>query len=153
MFSREEKRALTAKFWDGFEQFCKKQDFIPQLGRKWILNRTNINGLDLKFNIGRNSAEVILETYTNRRLDIYEILEKYKVIVEEGFEDRLIWDFEHIDKQFNETCRIYTKIEGVDLHREVTWEKVYLFFAKDMMLLQTNFLEISDIIKGELRSR
>ena len=66
--------------------------------KRWILNETQIRGLALRFELERENTKLILELQHNqedRRLKTYEILERYKVVLHEGFENRLIWEFYH----------------------------------------------------------
>ncbi len=118
-----------------------------------MLYDTKVKGLDLKFDAGRNSAAVILEVNhrnENKRLQIFEYLEKYKVILEEGFKDGLIWDFCYIRENGEEVCRIFCEQDGYDVHRQNQWPDIYNFFIANMLLLETNFLVIRDLIKEEL---
>lgn len=72
---------------------------------------------------------------------MYERIETYKAVLEEGFEEGLIWDFVVVRETGQEVCRIYTLLEGVDIHRKSDWPKMHF--------LQNNFLEIRDLIKDE----
>ena len=94
MFTKEEKRAHAQKFWSQFDQFC---DTIPDLAwrkKRWILHDTKISHIDLKFDAGRNSVMVALELNhksEHRRLLVYELLERYRIIIGEGFNGKLIF--------------------------------------------------------------
>ena len=120
-----------------------------------MLNKTGISGLVFRFDVDRNTAKVLLELQhksENRRLKTFEILEKYKVIVEQGFDLGLTWEFLH-EREDNqqEVCRIYTQLEKVDFHRQNQWEEIHDFLIENMARLEDNFLEVKDILEEELR--
>ncbi len=150
MYSPDEAKKIRKEFWTLFDQRC---ELVPELKRrkkKWLLYDTKIKGIDLKFEAGRNEASVIFEinhSNENKRLEIYETLEKYKVILEDGFQEGLIWDYCFVRESGAEVCRIYVSMEGLDIHRQNQWPDIYNFFIENMLVLENNFLGIRDILK------
>lgn len=155
MYSKEEVKKLSIDFWDLFKKRCEVHPDLKFKKKKWILHRTKIRGVALRFEIGRKNAKVMLELNhrsENLRIKAFETIERYKVILEEGFENGLIWEFYHErEDSGQEVCRIYTILENVDLHRQNQWPDIYNFFIENMIKLETNFLEISDILREELQ--
>ncbi|WP_372775891.1 DUF4268 domain-containing protein [Mangrovibacterium sp.] len=153
MYTREEAKQLRKNFWMMFGKRC---EIIPQLlhrKKKWILYDTKIGGLDLKFDIDRFEAWVMIEVNAkseDRRLQIFELLEKYKVILEEGFENGLQWEICYTREHGEEVCRIFVLQEGFDLHRQNQWADIYNFFIDNMLVLERNFLDIRDVLQEEL---
>lgn len=156
MFSKEETKELYLNFWQSFKSYCETQASLNYKKKRWILNDTQIRGLALRFEIDRKKAEVILELQNrseDRRLQIFEILERYKVVLEEGFENSLIWEFYHKREDNNqEVCRIYTQLENVDWHRQNQWPEIYDFFIRNMLLMEDNYLMVKEMVKEELRN-
>jgi len=155
MYSREELKQLQLEFWHLFKKRCQTHPSFNSSNLKWVLNQTKIKNVVLRFEVGRKNAKVMIELQhksESRRLKAYEILEKYKVIVEEGFKNGLNWEFYHQrEDNKQEVCRISTTLENVDLHRQDHWTEIYDFFIINMLQLETNFLEVSDILREELR--
>lgn len=155
MYSREEVKKLSIDFWELFKKRCEAHPELKLKKKKWILHRTKIRGVALRFEIGRKDAKVILELYhknENLRIKAFEVLERYKIILEEGFDNGLIWEFYHQrEDSGQEVCRIYTFLENVDLHRQNQWPQIFNFYIENMMKLENNFLEISDILREELQ--
>ena len=154
MYSINEKKKLTTDFWQLFKKRCAVHPELKLKKKKWILHRTKIKGVALRFDIGRKDAKVILELHNRNeknRLKAFEILERYKVVVEEGFENGLTWEFyyQRPDSK-QEVCRIYTTLENVDIHRQNQWPDIYNFFIENMMRLEDNFLMVRDVLDGEL---
>ncbi len=153
MFTKEEKKALVQKFWSQFDDYC---DTIPELGwrkKKWILYDTKISHVDLKFDLGLNYALVALEINhrsEDRRLKIYELVERYRLLLEQGFGDGLTWDFNYLNSTNQEVCRIYVEKKQVNFQKISDWPVIYDFLAQNMLQLQENFLEIQEVLIEEI---
>ena len=156
MYSKEEIKELHLKFWQNFKNYCETQSILNYKKKRWILNETQIRGVALRFELERENAKVILEIqnkHEDRRLQIFEILERYKAVVEEGFENGLIWEFYHQREDNNqEVCRIYTQLENVDWHNQNQWPEIYNFYIKNMLQMEDNFLMVKEVVKEELRN-
>lgn len=153
MFTKEERKAIVQRFWVQFDAYCNT---IPELAckkKKWILHDTKIGHLDLKFDPGRDYAMIALEINhesENIRLRIFELLEKYRLILEQGFPNGLTWDYCYLNSNKQEVCRIYVKKDGLDLQRYSDWLDIYRYFAENMNLMQENFLEIQEMLVEEV---
>ena len=156
MYSIEEKKKLTIDFWELFKRRCAIHPDLKFKKKKWILHRTKIKGVALRFDFGRNDAKVILELHNRSeelRLKAFEVLERYKIVIEEGFENGLTWEFYfQRPESGQEVCRIYTTLENVDFHRQNQWPDIYNFFIENMMKLEENFLLIQEVLQAELNN-
>lgn len=154
MYSKEEIKELRLNFWQGFKRYCETQEATNYQRKRWMLNETQMRGLVFRFDVDRKSAWVILELQhknEDRRLKVYEILERYKVVLEEGFENDLVWEFYHKrEDNGQEVCRIYTKFEDVDWHKQDLWPDIYNFFIKNMLQMEENYLAVKEVLKEEL---
>lgn len=155
VYTKEELNELNLRFWAEFRQFVQNHP-DPYIRRKrWLLNDTGINGIAFRFDFDRQNAYVMIELQhknEERRLTSFEILERYKVVLEEGFPDGLQWEFYHkrVDNG-QEVCRIYHSLAKVDFHRQNQWPDVFAFFATNMLKLEENFLMVKEVLKEELR--
>ena len=153
MFTKEEKKILTHRFWSQFDDFC---DTIPELAwrkKKWILHDTKISHIALKFDIKQNSIMVAIELNHKseyRRLRVYDLIERYRVLLNEGFDTPLLWDYCYITETGQEVCRIYVEKVGIDFQKTDQWPVIYEFFASNMRQMQDNFLEIQEALKEEI---
>jgi len=149
VYSKEEKKQLTENFWAGFTLYCSRMPFLRGRRRTWVLHQTKVPNVHLKFEPDRNGVKVVLEIQhrnEEKRLEMFEKLEQYKVILEEGFENGLVWDFAFERETGQQVCRIFTMLSGVDINRQVQWEEMYTFMAQNMYKLETNFLELRELI-------
>ena len=46
-----------------------------------------------------------------------------------------------------QVARIYTAKEGIDLHRREHWQEFFPFMARQMYLLERNFLDIAEYLR------
>ncbi len=153
MFTKEEKKELIRKFWSQFDVYCLSVPELAPRKKKWILHDTKIGHLDLKFDVGRDFAMVALEInhrHPERRLKAFELVERYRPMLEAGFPEGLIWDFCYLRENGQEVCRIYTQTEGFDVHKISDWYRIYSFLAGNMLKLQNNFLDIQEYLADEM---
>jgi len=149
VYTKEDKKQLSINFWNGFSLFCSRQGFLRGKRKMWLLHKTKVNNVHFKFDPGRESAQVILEILHHneeKRLEMFERIEKYKSLLEDGLTQPLIWDFAFKRETGQEVCRIYTQLLGVDIHKQSQWEEMFTFMAENMFILENNFLEIRDLI-------
>ncbi|WP_297092485.1 DUF4268 domain-containing protein [uncultured Draconibacterium sp.] len=155
MYSKEELKQLNINFWQLFDKRCGGHSVLKYRRRKWVLHKTKIKGVALRFDVNRQDAKVLIELGNkneNLRFKAYEFLEKYKVVLETGFENGLIWEFYHEREDSGaEICRIYTCLPNVDFHRQNQWPDIFDFFIENMLKLETNFLEIRDLLQEALK--
>lgn len=81
MYSKEEAKKLRLEFWELFGKQCEVHPQLQNRKRKWLMHRTKIKGVALRFEAGRENAKVILElSHRNEelRLKAYKIPERYK---------------------------------------------------------------------------
>lgn len=156
MYSREEAKKLKLTFWEKFGKRCEIHPELQYKKRKWVLHRTKIKDVALRFEISRKDAKVILELGNkseNQRFKAYEFLERYKPVIEDGFEDGLTWEFFHEREDSNkEVCRIYAQLNNVDLHRQHQWPDIYNFYIENMLKLENNFMSVRDLLQEELKN-
>ena len=156
MYSKEERKQLNILFWEKFGKYCEVHPMLRYKNKKWMLHRTKIKDVVLRFEVSRENAKVILELGSRNeklRFKAYEFLEQYKVVMEDGFDQGLIWEFYHErEDSGKEICRIFTQLDHVDFHRQNQWPEIFNFFIEKMSRLEDNFLTIRDLLQEELKS-
>jgi hypothetical protein len=153
MYSKDEAKLLRKEFWIVFARRC---EIVPELRhkkKKWLLYDTGLAGIDLKFDVTRTEALVMIEVNSrqeSRRLEIFETLQKYQKFLEDGFAEPLEWDICFVRESGQEVCRIFTTLPNVDFHRQNQWPDIFNFMIDNMLLLENNLMEIKDILEAEL---
>lgn len=155
MYSREEVKILKRNFWTGFDAFCAELPRFKIRKRKWILYNTKIKGVELKFDAARDGAYVIFELNhpkTSKRLEMFELMKKYKVVVDQFFADA-VWQ-----EQFEKPCgtmvsRIYRHLGGLDIHRQEQWPEFYPFLSREMCHCERMFKEMRELLQDCVESK
>ncbi len=156
MYSRDEAKQLRKNFWITFSKRC---EIIPELmhrKKNWMLYDTGISGIDLKFEIDRSEALVMIEINhknEDRRLEAFSLLQQYKGIIEQNFEKSFEWELCYRRESGENVSRIFTKKIGLDIHNKEQWADAYNFFISNMIELEKNFMEIRDILKEQLKNQ
>lgn len=150
MYSKDELKKLKIEFWESFAAYCEVQPYLRRRRKMWTLYNTKVKGVELKFDANRKGAYVILEVnhrQEEERLEMYEHLTWYKETLEKDFPDGLIWDCCFVRETGNEVARIYVAKEGLDLHRREHWGDFFSFMARQMYLLERNFMSIAEYLR------
>lgn len=150
MYSKDELKKLKIEFWESFAAYCEVQPYLRRRRKMWTLYNTKVKGVELKFDANRKGAYVILEVnhrQEEERLEMYERLTWYKEMLEKDFPDGLIWDCCFVRETGNEVARIYVAKEGLDLHRREHWGDFFSFMARQMYLLERNFMSIAEYLR------
>ena len=153
MYSKDEAKLLRKEFWIVFARRCEMVPELRHKKKKWVLYDTGLSGIDLKFDVTRTEALVMIEINNRqeiRRLEIFETLQKYQKFLEEGFAQPLEWDICFVRESGQEVCRIYTSLLNVDFHRQNQWPNIFNFMIDNMLLLENNLMEIKDVLEAEL---
>ena len=153
MYSNDEVKLLSKEFWIVFARRCEIVPDLRYKKKKWILFDTGLNGIDLKFDVSRTEALVMIEINSrqeDRRLEIFETMLKYRLLIEDGFSVPLTWDYCYERESGQEVCRIYTSLTNVDFYRQNQWPDIFNFFIDNMLILENNLMEIKDALEAEL---
>lgn len=152
MFSKAEKQILTEEFWASFKFKCK-QTFGNR--HSWVLHRTGIKGLQLKFDLNRNNALVLLQCYglsSENRALLYDILYQYHIVIADTLEASPTWDKDGTLDGLEGLPSVYFKLENVDYLQKKYWDEIHTFFMDKMKRMENAFLEIKDVLKVEAKA-
>jgi hypothetical protein len=143
MYKKEEYKAFKLEFWQAFDRYTKF--FSRKVGGpvEWMLYKTGIKDLELKFNVQPKYVSVLLEAGArnfDRRLD------NYKAVLLEGLGAGWVWDDSFKLESGKLVCRIYKDFD-LSFHDRDKWPAIFEFMAHNMFGLQENFKEILPIFK------
>ncbi|MBN1651940.1 MAG: DUF4268 domain-containing protein [Bacteroidales bacterium] len=150
MYSKEEAQIIRKKFWSDFETYSKKRR--RKLGKRssWMLQKTGIKGFGLKFDANNKSVQVGFEIASKglqRQIKYYEKMQSLKALLDEEFDNELIWNDHYLTESGKEVFRIYKEKAGLSLYNEKDWNFIFDFFFKQMNKFEDWFIEYKDIIK------
>ena len=140
MFSKEESRKLREEFWIAFGK---------SYPRKWLLYKTDIKGLNLKFHFDLKQAIVSMDVDGDleQRIENWEKVISLKSILLAEYLPDILFEDEYFLENGKEISRIYVEKKQVSIHNKNTWQETMVFFYDNMSLLEDFFMEYEDILK------
>ena len=150
MFTKEQKKQLREQFWNQFKAYSNKRKLKKGKPGKWIMNDTSISQLKLKFHFDEREAFAGFEIETrnlDKRIELFDKLEKLKSIIESAVKHELIWDLETEVSGGKTVSRVISRLTGVNVYNNEDWKKVNLFLYEVMEPIENVFLEYKDYLK------
>jgi hypothetical protein len=140
MFSKKESKQLREQFWTSFGKSFPK---------KWMLYRTGLSGVVLKFHFDLEKALVSLEIERGtgkREKSLWEKLVALKSVLRSAYLPEAIYEVDHLLENHKTVSRIYVQKKGVCIHNKDTWMEVMLFLKDHMSLMESFFVEYRDYL-------
>lgn len=150
MYSKEESKIIRKRFWESFDEYTKSKKRKLRKRQKWILQNTGIKDFNLKFDISNKSVQVGIEIASKglqRQIKYYEKMQSLKSLLDNEFDNQLIWNDHYLLDTGKEVIRIYIEKTEVNPLDEKTWNQIFEFFFTQMNKLEVWFFEYRDIIK------
>lgn len=150
MFSKEEAKLLREEFWDQFLTISRHRRLRKKLSGDWILTRTGVKALNLKFHVDTKVAQVGIDLETrnmDKRIELYEKLESVKKILEKFMGDNMNWELDYIRENGKSVSRIYLEKQGVNIYDSGTWPAAHEFMYRKMCKLEEFYEEYRDFFK------
>lgn len=149
MYSKDELRRLKTEFWTTFGQFSQLKRSRLGYDKKWILYRTKLKGLELKFDFLGNNCIVAIEIDTN-----YSKSEDYISRIN-LLKDELIppstaklnseyLQLQHTNKQ---VYRIFFEKTELTFKNKNAWPDIFEFFFNHMIVIEQFIIENKDILE------
>lgn len=154
MYSKDEAKQLMTDFWNGFANYTRCQEIQLKQPITWLLYKTGIKGLELKFDLERKWIRTVVEVNAkseSRRTDIYTELLKYKPILETNLTTPLIWTDSYTLPTGKLVMRAYCERTDLNFHNRTTWPELYKFMFDTMFVIQTNFSDILPILEEKFK--
>ncbi len=150
MYSKEEAKQIRVEFWEQFRDFTNRRRKNKGRTGKWILDKTGINALNLKFHFDKNEAIVGIDIETRnmeRRLEMYEKLEGLRNQVNQALGEKTRWELEYVRENNKPISRVFVSIQDVSIFDRSTWNRVNMFFFDRMTALEDVFNEYRDYLR------
>ena len=98
MYSKDEAKQIRLEFWDRFEKYAALRRRQKGKPAKFIMNKTGIKQLKLKFHFDTTEAIVGIDIETrnlDKRIELFGKLEELKSILEKNLGTALNWQLEY----------------------------------------------------------
>ncbi|MFT6935315.1 MAG: hypothetical protein ACJAUQ_001710 [Maribacter sp.] len=140
MFSKAESRKLREEFWIAFGK---------SYPRKWLLYKTGVKEINLKFHFDLKKAIVSMDIDGDlqERIDSWEKVVSLKSILINDYLPHACFEDEYFLENQKEISRVYVEIQEVSIHNKSTWQEAMVFFYETMSQLEDFFTEYEDILK------
>ncbi|MDH7446861.1 DUF4268 domain-containing protein [Aquimarina sp. 2201CG14-23] len=142
MFSREESKKIRQEFWTTFGKVYPN---------KWLLYNTKIKDVTLKFTFTTKHAQVSIDIEpfdeVIRAYYFDKLLSLKNILITEFLQDIIFEEFYELENG-KIISRLYVELPNVSVHNKKTWKETMLFLHKNMMKLETFFLEYKDFIEN-----
>lgn len=153
MYKREEIAALKKDFWEDFYRYSSY--YSRKIGEpiKWKMYKTGISGAELKFDLEKKIVRVVFEINIRdkfRKEQLYNDFLNYQTIIEEGFEEKLMYDKDYMLESGKSVSRIYVELKGMSFFDRANWTDIFKFMAENMYRLQTNLDDVFEILKSKM---
>lgn len=155
MYSREEAKRIREKFWIEFNNMSASVRLLQGKPRKWLLYKTGLRGVELKFELDNKQMGVMIEiTHRDvyKRLEVYEKFEQVKKILSDLYDGELTWTDEWITNEGKEVCRISEYRSGVNINRQEQWGDIMDWLEQKMLSLEDAFEEVHPFLKKEIEA-
>ncbi len=150
MYSKEEAKKIRLEFWTRFEKYAAVRRRQKGKPPKFIMNKTGIRQLKLKFHFDNNHARVGIDIETrnlDKRIALFEKLETLRSIFEKNLGAELNWELEHILPTGKSISRISLIKNDVNIYDKKSWPEVFPFFYKNMMKIEAFFEEYKEVLR------
>jgi len=150
MYSKEESKSMRLEFWSRFDQYSALRRRQKGKPGKFIMNRTGIKQLKLKFEFNEHEAVTGIDIETRdmeKRLGLYEKLEQLKPVIEAKLGQEITWELDHHLANGKSISRISMRLSNVGIYEKESWKKVFPFFYKNMMKIEEFYEEYRDFLK------
>jgi len=150
MYSKEETKQMRMDFWEGFKKYSVPKRRAVGKNREWMLQKTGIKSVSLKFDLQKDKACVGIEIFHRDKYKeglYYEKFESLRGILYDVFGDTITWLPDYISEEGRQFAFICVEKEHVGIHKPKTWEETYRFFYENMTKFEDVFTEYKDFIK------
>lgn len=140
MFSKAESKKLREEFWIAFGK---------SYPRKWLLYKTGVKEISLKFNFDLKKAIVSMDVDGDleQRMRCWEKVVSLKSILLEKYLPEANIQDEYFLTNGKEISRIYVELEAVSIHNKNTWQETMIFLYENMSRLEDFFTEYEDLLR------
>ena len=153
---------MKTDFWNGFAAYCAAQRGSLRRESPFMLYNTRMKGVELKFDVRRDSVDVVLEANGCNRAEMYGRISAYKVLFGEAFAaftqsradgacvSQVIYAPDYERESGEMVSRIYVTCGGLDFHRREDWPKFYDFMYTRMTALERVFRDVREACSESL---
>lgn len=148
MYSKDELKTIKRDFWTHFGQFSQLKRSRLGLDKKWLLYKTDIKNLELKFDFIKNDCFVTIEIdLADKKAQDY--IQKINLLKDEltsAEQLTLAQGTFVLENNLKQVYRFYFKKENLSFKTQTHWPIIFNFFFDHMLTLEKFILENKDLL-------
>ena len=149
MYSKDELKRLKTEFWTTFGQFSQLKRSRLGYDKKWVLYKTKLKGLELKFDFIGNSCIVAIEIDTNysKSEDYISKINLLKDEIISSSTAKLHSEYLQLQRTNKRVYRIFFEKDELSFKNKNLWPDIFEFFFDHMIVLEGFVMENKDILE------
>jgi len=147
MYSKNELREIKKDFWSSFGQFSQLKRERLGYSKKWLLYKTKLKGLELKFILEKNKYLVAIEINSTAP-KAQEYISKIELLKNEII-SLSAYPFlsESLIKNNKSIHRFFFEKENLNFKNKLHWPDIFNFFFDQMIILEQFVVENKAILE------
>tara|TARA_B110000459_G_C16582625_1_gene482073 strand:+ start:1363 stop:1827 length:465 start_codon:yes stop_codon:yes gene_type:complete len=149
MYSKEEKRDMNIRFWDGFKEYMKKSKSSVLARVNWLSYPTNVKDTYLRLYCTQNSTAVRFDIqFKDKEIRslFWEQLQELKSLLTSHVHFPADWIEQIEDTDGREISRIQWESNEWSLYNEKDWRKIYNFLKERLIEFDQFYQEYKEIL-------
>jgi len=150
MYSKDELKRIKKEFWTSFGQFSQLKRSRLGLNKKWMLYKTGVKGIELKFGFEEKNCTVAIEIdLSNNKAEEY--INKIRILKDELSQNttyRLIFENKILPESLKSVYHIFFEKENLSFKNQKDWPDIFTFFFEQMLIIEEFMIENKEILKN-----
>ncbi len=149
MYSKEEKRDMNIRFWDGFKEYMKKSKSSVLARVNWLSYPTNVKDTYLRLHCTQSATAVRFDIQFKDkeiRSIFWEQLQELKSLLTSHVHFPANWIEQMEDADGREISRIEWESNEWSLYNEKDWRKIYGFLKERLIEFDQFYQEYKEIL-------
>lgn len=150
MYSKAEVKQLKKDFWTSFGKYMKKYNSVYINKVNWVNYNTKVKDVFFRLTADKKKASFAIELQhkdTGIRKLFFEQFTELKTLINDSFEEELLWEEETFNDYGVEISKIGCELPNVNIYNKDTWKETFLFFEKNLISVHDFWLDFNEIFK------
>ena len=151
MFTSDEKKALTIKFWEELREKLTIAGKMKGRNIDWMNYPNKINHLYFRMEANPELVRFCIDIQfldKGVREVFFEQFEEFKVLLTENMPNDLFWlkSYDHPNKRT--IARIYSELKGVNIYDQNTWPSAHQFLQENFLTFDEFWQDFGEVFRN-----
>ena len=151
MFSKEYIKSNKILFYTSLGRYMGKNKSLSNKKINWLNYQSNVKNILIRLDTDKQMAAVIIDIQHKDeeiRYLFYEQFIELKTVFNSICGDHWQWIKDSKNEAENDCCRITATISNVNIFEKSSWPKIFNFYEKNLINLDSFWNEFSDLFKA-----